>query len=458
MHNTGDQLLKYNDKRVPEARTMACWAPIKSLYFGFRGNTSVCCFNKIHVVGKYPDLTIREIWDSAKRKDITQRLAQNDFSLGCMGCEELIQAENFKALPAKNFDVLPILRTGYPSKMDFELSNECNLECLMCRGEFSSAIRRNREKLPPIKSAYDSDFVDQLEEFIPYLENSHFLGGEPFLVPIYLDIWERMVAINPKIRISIQTNGTILTDRIKRIINSMNFDIAVSIDSIIEENYRIIRKNGEWKKVLPNIHFFREYCREKDTHFHISFCPMIQNWKELPDVVKFANELDCNIFFNTVFHPKSCSISSLSSKEIFEIVAFLSEANLSSSTSIQEENRQSYLQVVNHFKLWEKEALEREKMIAQTGDIADLESYLLGLKRYLSENNDLKAEDQSSIYEDIESKLNYIIDVAAENNLHETATGHIIEMEYKTIVQSLPQMDREHALYLFKSFVTPLPD
>ncbi len=454
----GDELIKYNEKRVPEARTMVCWAPIKSLYFGFRGNTSVCCFNKIHVVGKYPDLTIREIWNSAKRKEITQRLAQNDFSLGCMGCEELIVAENFKALPAKNFDSLPVLRTGFPSKMDFELSNECNLECLMCRGEFSSSIRKNREKLPPIKSAYDSDFVDQLEEFIPYLENSHFLGGEPFLVPIYLNIWERMVAINPKIRISIQTNGTILTNRIKHIINSMNFDIAVSIDSIIEENYRIIRKNGEWKKVLSNIHFFREYCREKGTHFHISYCPMIQNWKELPDVVKFANELDCNIFFNTVFHPKSCSINSLSSTEISKIVAFLSKSNLQSNTTIQKENKLSFLQVVSHFELWQKEALEREKLINQTGKIVDLETYFAGLKLYINENSDIVPKEQQATIEDIEAKLNYIVSVASENNLHETATQRIIEMDYKTVVQSLPQIDREHALYLFKSFVTPLPD
>lgn len=458
MHKTGDQLIEYNGQRPPESQSMACWAPIKSLYFGFRGNTSVCCFNKIHVVGKYPDLTIREIWDSAKRKEITQKLARNDFSLGCMGCEELIVAKNFKALPAKNFDTLPIIRADYPSKMDFELSNECNLECLMCRGEFSSSIRKNREKLPPIKSAYDSNFVDQLEEFIPYLENSHFLGGEPFLVPIYLDIWERMVTINPKVRISIQTNGTILTDRIKRIIHSMNFDIAVSIDSIEEENYRIIRKNGEWKKVLPNIHFFREYCRERDTHFHISYCPMIQNWKELPAVVKFANELDCNIFFNTVFHPKSCSISSLSSSEISEIVAVLSEITLPSSTKIEDDNRLSFLQVVNHFELWQKEALEREEISEQTGSTPDLPSYFIGLKTYLSENNDTSIEEQVDIYEDIKAKLNYIIDVAAENNLQETATGHILTMDYKTIVQSLPQMDREHALYLFKSFVTPLPD
>jgi MoaA/NifB/PqqE/SkfB family radical SAM enzyme len=458
MNKEGDQLLKYNENRVPEARSMGCWAPIKSLYFGFRGNTSVCCFNKIHVVGKYPELTIREIWDSAKRKEIAQRLVQNDFSLGCKGCEELILAENYKALPAKNFDTLPILRTDYPSKMDFELSNECNLECLMCRGEFSSAIRKNREKLPPIKSAYDTNFVNQLEEFIPYLENSHFLGGEPFLIPIYLDIWERMVAINPNIRISIQTNGTILTERIKRIIHSMNFDIAVSIDSIEEDTYRVIRKNGEWKKVLPNVHYFREYCRENNTHFHISFCPMIQNWEELPKVVAFANELDCNIFFNTVFHPKSCSIGSLSSTEISGIIDTLSNAELSSNTQIEEENKRSYLQVISHFGLWKKEALEREELESKTGPAADLTTYLEGLKHYLQENSDSTLEEQAAIHADIEAKLNYIIDVAAENNLQETATGHIIEMNYKTVVESLPQMDREHALYLFKSFVTPLPD
>ena len=215
MKLTQEAIQSYNAQRSQESMTHFCWAPWKSMYVGFRGNVSVCCFNKTHVIGKYPEQPIKEIWFGKKADEIRKSIVNGDFSLGCQGCHELIEAGNYSGLPAKNFDKLPSNKNLYPSKIDFELSNECNLECVMCRGEFSSAIRKNREKLPPILSVYDDAFILQLEEFIPYLTHSHFLGGEPFLIPICLNIWERMGKLNPAMRISIQTNGTILTERAK---------------------------------------------------------------------------------------------------------------------------------------------------------------------------------------------------------------------------------------------------
>jgi MoaA/NifB/PqqE/SkfB family radical SAM enzyme len=48
----------------------------------------------------------------------------------------------------------------YPSMLELELNNTCNLECVMCIGELSSSIRKNREKLPAIRSPYDEAFVE----------------------------------------------------------------------------------------------------------------------------------------------------------------------------------------------------------------------------------------------------------------------------------------------------------
>lgn len=448
----------YNGQRKTSNTTVPCWAPFKSMYFGFRGNTSVCCFNKVHVIGKYPENSLEEIWFSEKADEIRKSIAKSDFSLGCQSCHDLITAGNYAGLPAKNFDFLPLNENRYPSKIDFELSNECNLECIMCRGEFSSAIRKNREKLPPIESVYDSAFVDQLEAFIPHLENSHFLGGEPFMIPIYLEIWERMVKINPSVRISVQTNGTILTDRIKRILDSMSFEIAVSIDSIEEDNYRIIRKNGELKKVLENIYYLRNYCRERGTNFHISYCPMVQNWEELPRVVEFANNLDCQVFFNTVYNPKSCSIATLTAAEIAHVIDQLSHAELPENSIVERENNRSYNNVIKQFQHWKKEAQKRESLMRETGKSDTFESYLVGLNTYISKETDLTYEEQLTLSTDIETKLSYILEVAESHNRLEDATKHLLELDYKTVVQSLPQMDREHSLYLFKTFIMPLPD
>ena len=453
-----DSERKYNLQRTTSNKALACWAPFRSMYFGFRGNTSVCCYNKMHVIGTYPSQSIREIWFGAKADEIRQSLSKKDFSLGCQGCHELITAENYSGLPAKNFDPLPIHANRFPSKIDFELSNECNLECIMCRGEFSSAIRRNREKLPPIPTAYDAQFVDQLEEFIPYLENSHFLGGEPFMIPIYIDIWERMIQINPKIRISVQTNGTILTQRIKNLMEKITFEIAVSIDSIYEENYQLIRKNGNFAQLMENIRYFRNYCRERNANFHLSYCPMVQNWEELPDVIAFANNLDCAVFFNTVSFPQECALPFLSSERLETIIAQLSRAQLPDGTKIEVHNKKAYSDFLHLLKHWCKQAHEKEDFAKNQPEIESLTAYLAQLELYVIEKTAIPEEERTELIADIASKLKHILSVARTHGMEETAERHLIGMDFKTIYESVPAVDADHLVTLFRSFIMPIPE
>lgn len=458
MKLTATEIQLYNSQRERKAISMPCWAPLKSLYIGFRGNVSVCCFNKTHVVGKYPEQSINEIWFGEKVKDLREKLKEGDFSLGCRGCHEIISAGNFNGLPAKNFDHLTHNLKGYPTKIDFELSNECNLECIMCRGEFSSAIRKNREKLPPIQSVYDSQFITQLEEFIPHLEHSHFIGGEPFMVPIYLEIWERMIEINPSIKVSVQTNGTILTERIKKILNAIPVGIAVSIDSIEEDNYERIRKNGNFKKVISNINYFREYCRKKGTQFHLSICPMVQNWRELPEMISMANDLDCLVFFNPVYYPKECSLTRLSSEELANIIETLSAVDLPQNTGTQKTNKESYFQVIKHFIHWEKEARSREEFTQIMGKSEGWDAFCNGLRVYLEERENLSFEESEKTYQTIMRKLNYIVETARSSGQAESAMDQITGVAYHDIYRSVPTANQEHLLYLFKTFIMPLPD
>ena len=112
-----------------------------------------------------------------------------------------------------------------------------NLECIMCYGNFSSSIRKNREKLPSTPTVYDEKFLESLDPIIPDLKYVKFLGGEPFLINIYYEVWERIIECNPNCLIDVQTNGTILNDRVKDILERGNFRIGVSLDSLKKETY-----------------------------------------------------------------------------------------------------------------------------------------------------------------------------------------------------------------------------
>jgi hypothetical protein len=60
--------------------------------------------------------------------------------------------------------------------MEF-FSNQCNLECVMCDGNHSSAMLQRRDQLPSLPKCYSDDFFSS---YLLHLTMANFLGGEPF--------------------------------------------------------------------------------------------------------------------------------------------------------------------------------------------------------------------------------------------------------------------------------------
>ena len=269
-------------------------------------------------------------------------------------------SKNFEAVIAKNYDLLPYSK-DYPTKLEFELDNTCNLECTMCFGEFSSSIRKNREKKPLLTSPYDDAFVDQLEEFIPDLHSTRFFGGEPFLIDIYYKIWDRIVDLNPGCEIVVQTNATILNSRVEELLSKGKFKINISIDSLEKESYEAIRVNASFDKVMSNIAYFHDYSIKRGRTIGLSVCPMTTNWKELPAFINYSNEMDAYIYFNIVTFPEHLSIGKLNSGDLNEIINFLEKYDFPTDSVLENSNRQHYFDFLKQVRAWYKLALITEK-------------------------------------------------------------------------------------------------
>lgn len=437
----------YNRQRPESVRAMACWAPTKNLFLGMRGKVMTCCYNKTYLLGNYPEESLHSIWFGEKRKNLVNTIKENDFSLGCQGCYEAINAGNTKGLTSLKFDHLVQVSPEYPTRIDFELSNECNLECKMCRGEFSSSIRRNVEKLPAIPSPYGDKLLKELEEFIPYLTDCHFLGGEPFLISAYLDIWDLIIKINPNIRISIVTNATLLSNRVKKILEKLNCDICVSIDSVDKENYESIRKNARFDNVNENIQYLREYTHRKGTRFNISVCAMTLNVSELPALVTFANTLDCPIFFTRVTYPRELSIQAKTGKEIQNIIVHLRKAILPETSELERKNKETFLNLVNHFEFWSNQNASEVKM-----NFISFNEYMSIFKAHLEKTG------KSHLFNDIEEKLIFIISKSDSDAKRKIVESKIMEIPYHTLTEMVPGISKEHLLHLFNSFVTPVTE
>ncbi|MDB5281929.1 MAG: Radical domain protein [Bacteroidota bacterium] len=345
-------LKEYNKHRDADSKKYPCYSPFKSIYFGHHGRAITCCYNRNYLLGEFPKQSIKEIWFGEDADRLRDYIAHNDFSLGCGSCKQQLEAGNFDGTKAKDSDKMKLNANRYPSIMQFELSNLCNLECEMCSGDFSSLIRAKREKLPPIVSPYGDDFVNQLEEFIPHLEEVKFYGGEPFLIETYYQIWEKIKEINPSVRIIVQTNATVLNNRVKELLSQTNFHLNISFDSLNKETYESIRKNADFEKVSENIKYFHIYCKSKNTFFGISACAMQSNWKELPQFINFCNEMEALVYFHTVFYPLHSSIRAMSQDEIAGVIEYLSGFDFPENNSVQKKNRTHYFDFVNQVKAW----------------------------------------------------------------------------------------------------------
>lgn len=342
---------------------ITCFAPKRSLRFDHSGKILACCYNRGNILGEFPKQTIEEVWFGNNLNNLNKALENNDFTLGCQYCEKDIKNNNRAISGAAQYDYLSnhIQHKNYPTMFDFELGSTCNFECIMCSGEYSSAIRKNREKGKLYISPYEEHldvFIEQLKPFIPHLTEMRFLGGEPFLMNIYYKIWDLVIEMNPKIMLNVLSNGSILNKRVENLLEKGNFKVSVSIDSLLKERYEKIRVNGDFESVLSNAQYFQKFNDRNGFVTNYNLCVMRQNWDEIPDYFNYCNENNIKIVLHAVEFPLHCSIWNLSKEMLNEIYNWYNKNDITDgSTTIEKENKTTYNALKKQIYNW----LNREK-------------------------------------------------------------------------------------------------
>ena len=347
--NNANKRFKYNSSRPTRSHYTFCQAPFNNLYFTQTGRVCVCCFNQVNTLGTYPKQSVEEIWNGEPIKKLRKELQMYNLPLGCWECTKAIHANMERTSNSLRFDEYPT--SDCPVSLEFQLSNSCNLACTMCNGHFSSIIRKNVEQLPPLEEIYDKAFVKQLTPFIPHLHETTFSGGEPFLIGLYYNIWEKIVDINLNCKIKIITNGSVLNDRAKDLLEKGKFHITVSLDSTNKSNYERIRVGANFERVVENIDWFVQYCKKNRTQFNLNFCPMTLNYNEIIDFVDFSNSHDATIYFNHVYYPARYSLDSLPVSELKWLYDKILNSNFPQNTQSQQRNKKTIDNLMYDIKL-----------------------------------------------------------------------------------------------------------
>ncbi len=429
----------YNKTRSLFKRRFICFAPYKTMRFSVSGIVHTCCYNRYLKLGTYPEQNLHNIWFGEQNKLLQKNISNHDFSQGCQTCHEFISANNFYGAGCKNYDYLPKSRNSFPVMLEFEASNICNLACIMCNGDNSSYFRKEREKKEPYTVPYDDDFVTQLKEFIPFLYEARFVGGEPFLTPLYYKIWEEILKINPRVKISVLTNATILNEQIKQLLNEGNFNISVSIDSFTKETYESIRINSDFNNVMKNFDYFYSYSIQNKKWFNINICPIKNNMFEIPSIVDFCNKKEINIFFHTVYAPANCSLWSMSSSELKSLIDFTKQYRPNSDTKTKAENANIFYAYLKQLESWYEKAIIREsKNIVQNHFMSSKKIILEKLSVFLLASGKDENYTKSILY-----KADSIIEKIKKENISNNAMHFLMNTPENKIIAEIENFSEE---------------
>ncbi len=294
-----NKIYKSYNKSTGSTYKYLCYAPFNTLRFNEDGKVTACCLNTDDVLGNLFEDSISDIINGKVRKNFQKQVKKCRLPEGCSFCINDLKNSNFNDIATKWYP--PVKKKGnLPIVLEFKTSLKCNLKCIMCSNSYRVESDKKQELFQ-----YDQTFRQEIKKLIPDLHYTTFNGGEPLVIDLYYDIWEDIIELNPKCLITIHTSLCVMPERFKNIFKRGNIKIVVSIDSLIPEVYEKIRVNAKFSKVMDNFNFI---IQNSNSEIGLNLCPMNNNWKEIPDFIKFCNEKKATFNFSVVYFPFTHSL------------------------------------------------------------------------------------------------------------------------------------------------------
>ena len=208
----------------------------------------------------------------------------------------------YKSFQSRSSNVL-----ASPNFIQVEVSNICNLHCIMCPIDDIEAPKR--------KLTID-EFKRILSQF-PYLKQVGLYGiGEPLNNPRIYEMIK--ICHDRNIKTEFVSNATLFNEtRINQLIESGLSNIYISIDSVNPQNYESIRIGSNFEKVIQNLKTLidcKKAANSKTPEIGIVTVTMSENVDELIDIINFISTLEVDSLMikglNTSYTGQSLKINS----------------------------------------------------------------------------------------------------------------------------------------------------
>lgn len=347
---TLESLIKENKeaKDFFEKTKAYCTMPWVHLHVSTNGNVFPCCIaDWKQPLGNINIESFDQLWNNEEFRSFRRKMIQDQKDSRCAPCYEKEKAgewslrrDSFKYQKTAGPWVLNTEDDGTsldskPIYWDIRFSNICNMRCRMC-GHFSSSrwfndakqlmeeyddrqyINNEQNTNAIIRGVEDSmGLLDRLEEYLPYVEELYFAGGEPLIMDEHYRILEFLYKHKLwDTRIRYSTNLSKLTYKSSDVVEMWkNFKWVECVTSVDSSGTRaeIIRKDTVWNDIISNAE--RIKAEAPNVWFRISPTVQILSVYTLPhlhlDWIErgLINPNDC--FYNILSSPKQHNIQAL---------------------------------------------------------------------------------------------------------------------------------------------------
>lgn len=246
---------------------------------------------------------VKSYLESEELKNLQHHLlTQPELPSGCQYCKDTEVHGNENSTRLLHSYAEPISETKIEN-LEVHPGNICNLKCIMCNPQSSSALSSEYVKLGWIKkhvvTEQDEDMLSTLNQF-DSLKSVSILGGEFFLSKLNLEILDLL--IDKKLEVKLTTNATELTSKhLEKLKKIHKLELTVSIDGI-GSIYEFIRYPASWDTVNASVSNLRKILPQASLAINTVVQPL--NIQFINELIHYANQHRVGLRFHLLTRPR----------------------------------------------------------------------------------------------------------------------------------------------------------
>lgn len=288
-----------------------CTSPWHEVHLHATGKVRMCCQHQ-GLDKNIRDVTLMEAFNDEEYKLARKQTLSNIWPKGCDQC---VRSEAHSGYGLRYMNTQQTIDTrswhedfgtGIIQKVGIDFSNACNLRCTFCDPSKSTGWYKDAKMLYDALGEEESwraynhaskepygipiDFVDKNLDTLLKTKQIECGGGEPFYMPQFMYLLDKLIEHNYQGTLKIITNATLLKPEILEKIKNINVSFIVSMDGTghIYPYMRPSTPFGKytWEEIEEKIlHIAKEF-----NTINISYTPNILNIYNIPTYIEWVEE------------------------------------------------------------------------------------------------------------------------------------------------------------------------